>query len=160
MTRLVVILKRVLKYKHNEIHMEIAHSTTGITVSQRKYCLDLLESSGLLGSKPASTPLDTSTKLHQDNRKPFADVSCYRRLIGRLLYLNTTRPDITLATQQLSQFVNAPTTSHYKVACRVMRYLKQDPGHGLFFPRKPDLHIMGYVDVDWAGCIDSRRSTT
>jgi len=83
-------------------------------LSQRKYCLDLLESSGLLGSKPASTSLDTSIKLHQDTSKPFENVSCYRRLIGRLLYLNTTRPDISLATQQLSQFLNAPIVTHYK----------------------------------------------
>jgi hypothetical protein len=68
----------VLKYF---LGLEIAHSNAGINVSQRKYCLDRLDSSGLLGSKPANTPLDTSTKLHQDNSKPFADVSCYRQLI-------------------------------------------------------------------------------
>lgn len=79
-----------------------ARSKEGITLSKIKYCLDLLESSGLLGSKPANTSMDTSIKLHQDNSKPFVDVSFYKRLIGRILYLNTTRPYITLATQHLS----------------------------------------------------------
>jgi len=120
----------------------------------------LLESSGLLGSKPASTPLDTSIKLHQDTSQPFEDVSCYRRLIGRLLYLNTTRPDISLVTQQLSQFLNAPTITHYKAVCRILRYLKNNPGLGLFFPRASETQILGYVDADWAGCVISRRSTT
>jgi hypothetical protein len=61
------------------------------------------------------------------------DVSSYRRLVGRLLYLNTTRPDIAFATQQLSQFMHAPTTVHYNAACRVLRYLKiiQDKDYSL-----------------------------
>ena len=90
----------------------------------------------------------------------FSPSSCYRRLIGRLLYLNTTRPDISLVTQQLSQFLNAPTTIHYKAVSRILRYLKNAPGLGLLFPRKLEAQILGYVDADWAGCVATGRSTT
>jgi hypothetical protein len=82
--------------------LEVAQSREGITVSQRKYCLDLLKDLGFLGSKPASTPLNPAVKLHNDNGKPYEEISSYRRLIGRLLYLTNTRPDISFAVQQLS----------------------------------------------------------
>ncbi|KAK2454457.1 putative mitochondrial protein [Trifolium repens] len=138
--------------------LEVSHSKQGIAVSQRKYCLDMLKDSGFLGSKPASTPLDTSIKLHSTAGSPYSDISSYRRLVGRLLYLNTTRPDIAFATQQLSQFMHAPTTVHYNAACRVLRYLKNNPGQGLLFSRESEMHVTGYSDADWAGCMDTRKS--
>jgi hypothetical protein len=118
----------------------------------------LLSDSGFLGTKPVSTPSDPSIKLCNDSNELYLDIPSYRRLIGRLLYLNTTRPYITFITQQLSQFLTKPTLTHYNAATRVLRYLKNNPGRGLFFPRDSSLHISGFSDADWAGCVDTRRS--
>jgi len=73
--------KKSSNYAAHNVNAEI-----GITISQRKYCLDLLNDSGLLGSKPAGSPIDPSVKLHQDDGKPYDDIVAYRRLISRLLY--------------------------------------------------------------------------
>jgi hypothetical protein len=121
----------ILKYF---LGIEVAHSKLGISLCQRKYCLDLLDDTDTLGSKPISTPSDSSLKLHSDSSAPFEDIPAYRRLVGRFLYLNNTRPAITFITQQLSLFLSKPTQAHHSAALKVLKYLKSCPGKGLFFP--------------------------
>lgn len=140
------------------LELEVTHSKEEIYLSQRKYCLDLLQESGLLGTKPYATPLDYSIKLHIDNGKSFKDIRANRRLIGRLFYLNTTMHDVTYATQQLSQFIHNPTMVHYHAACRVTCNLKSNPDICLIFSRKSELQILGFFDADWTWCLDSRKS--
>ncbi|KAL2335001.1 hypothetical protein Fmac_016214 [Flemingia macrophylla] len=140
--------------------LEVARSSKGILLNQRKYTLEVLEDVGFLAAKPSSTPFSPSSKLHNDFGSPYNDESTYRCLIGRLLYLTTTRPDISYAVQQLSQFVSKPLDIHYQAATRVLRYLKGSPGRGLFYSSSTSLKLSAFADSDWASCPTSRKSIT
>ncbi|XP_028220220.1 uncharacterized protein LOC114401833 [Glycine soja] len=116
----------------------------------------------MLGSKPLSTPSDYATKLHQQSRTPLSleDVSSFRRLIGRLIYLTNTRPNITYAMQHLSQLVVAPTSAHQQAVVRILRYIKGSPRAGIFLFATTKFHLKGFSDSGWAGCINTIRSIT
>ncbi|XP_027364739.1 uncharacterized protein LOC113871844 [Abrus precatorius] len=104
--------------------------------------------------------MDNLLRLHHDSSEPLDDPLSYRRLVGRLIYLTSTRLDITCATQQLSQFMVAFTHSHYLDALRVVRYLKGYPSKGLFFSRNSLSQLLSFSDADWATCVDTRHSVS
>ncbi|CAH9129521.1 unnamed protein product [Cuscuta epithymum] len=140
--------------------IEVARSPEGFVLSQRKYTLDILEESGFLAGRPSLFPMEQNLKLRPDDGSPLIDASLYRRLIGRLLYLTVTRPDIVYSVSQLSQFLSSPRQTHLDAAIRVLRYLKQTPGQGIFLSSDSDITLTGYCDADWAGCSFTRRSST
>ena len=139
--------------------IEIAHSSKGLFISQRKYILDLLEETGKLGSKPVITPVDTNVKLNSEDGESLTDISQFQRLVGKLIYLTVTRPDISFAVSQISKFMHAPRTPHLDAVNRILRYLKGTPGKGIWMKNNNSNDVCGYSDADWAGSFD-RRSTT
>ncbi|XP_042031293.1 uncharacterized mitochondrial protein AtMg00810-like [Salvia splendens] len=138
--------------------IEIARSSTGIFISQHKYALDLVTDVVLLGCKPASTLMDSIKQLQMDAGEPLVDPTVYRRLIGRLVYLCITRPDITFVVNKLSQFLSKQCPDHSLAAERVLKYLKSTIGHDLFYSAQADPSLSIFSDFDWAGCPDTRRS--
>ncbi|KAK2415302.1 hypothetical protein QL285_037793 [Trifolium repens] len=147
-------------FLHRDLKEEVYMKTSqGISLCQRKYTLYLLTDSGLLGAKPCSTPMQPHLQLHKTSRTILSDLTTYRRLIGRLLYLTHSRPEIAYAVSKLSQFLSAPTNEHMLAVFHVLRYLKNNPGKGLFFSSSSSLTVKGFCDSDWASCPDTRRST-
>ncbi|WVZ82885.1 hypothetical protein U9M48_030093 [Paspalum notatum var. saurae] len=139
--------------------IEIARSTKGIFLSQRKYVLDLLSETGMLGCRPAPTPIDPNHKLCATSGDPMNKES-YQRLVRRLIYLCHTRPDISYAVSVVSRYMHDPWSGHLDAAYRILRYLKNGPGKGLVFKSHGHLNVEGYCDADWASCLDDRRSTS
>jgi len=140
--------------------IEVSRSKKGIFLCQRKYTLDILSDSGMTGCRPSDFPMEQHLRLRPKDGTPLSDPTVYRRLIGRLLYLTVTRPDIQYAVNTLSQFMQSPYSSHFDAATRVLRYLKGSVGKGLFLSASSSINLVGYADSDWAGCPTTRRSTT
>ncbi|RVW13324.1 Retrovirus-related Pol polyprotein from transposon RE1 [Vitis vinifera] len=118
-----------------------------------------LKDLGLLGAALIDTPMERGLKLF-DKSDLLKDQGRYRKLVGRLIYLTVSRPDITYAVHVLSRFMHQPRKAHMEAAFRVVRYLKNAPGQGLFFSLNNDFRLRAYCDSDWAGCPLTRRSTT
>ncbi|XP_021910228.1 uncharacterized protein LOC110824030 [Carica papaya] len=137
------------------------HKTFGIKeLGELKFFLGFKVARSDKGSKPAATPLVSSVKLSKSDGSPAVDNTTYRQLLVKLLYLTHTRLDITFAVQQLLQFLEALTGCHMQAAHRVLQYLKNAPGQGLFYPGQNSLQLKGFSDSYWGTCADSRKSIT
>ncbi|GJZ15952.1 putative RNA-directed DNA polymerase [Tanacetum coccineum] len=145
--------------------IEVLETPTGVCLSQRKYCLEFIDEFRLLDSKPSyiSMPHNISLSSEPKDDDPLLDnITDYQKLIGKLIYLTTTRPDIAYTVSCLSQFMHSPLKSHLKTALKVIRYLKGCPGKGVNVIRtSTSVNVLkAYTDADWARCTDTRRSVT
>ncbi|XP_019189719.1 PREDICTED: uncharacterized protein LOC109184126 [Ipomoea nil] len=135
-------------------------SPKGLNLCQRKYTLEILQENGFLDAKPVATPCITGSKLTTTDDTLLNNPEIYRRLVGKLLYLTNTRPDITYSVQQLSQFMDKPRDTHLVAAHRILRYLKASPGKGLFYAANSKVNLKGFSDSNWATCTETRKSVT
>ena len=113
--------------------MEVAQTSIGISVSQWKYVLDLLEETGMVGCRPTYIPMEQNDKLIDEEESPLIDKGQYQKLVGKLIYLSHTRPNIAFLVSVVSQFMQAPIEEHFSAVHRILRYLKMTPRKGLFF---------------------------
>ncbi|RVW93252.1 Retrovirus-related Pol polyprotein from transposon TNT 1-94 [Vitis vinifera] len=141
--------------------IEVSRSSEGIFLSQRKYALDLLQETGMSGCQPVNTPIEEGLKLCVEPNQVSTDKGRYQRLVGRLMYLAHTRPDLAYALSVVSQYMHNRGEQHMNAVMRILRYLKNAPRKGILFAKNIDHQsIEVYTDADWAGAVDDRRSTS
>ena len=120
----------------------------------------MLEETGFLGGKVASTPVEPNFKIGENQDCKSVDKGRYQRLVGRLINLSHTRPDITFAVSLVSQFIHNPNEEYMQAVGRILSYLKSTPGKGILFKSGNGLTVEGYIDADYASSLVDRRSTT
>ena len=145
---------------HHFLGISVTCSSDGLFLSQRQYALDLLQRAGMSECHSTTTPVDTKAKLSATDGTPVADPSEYMSLVGALQYLTLTRPDLAYAVQQVCLFMHDPREPHMALVKRILRYVKGTLTSGLHIGAGPIDTLTAYTDADWAGCPDSRRSTS
>src|SRR5690348_10773371 len=132
----------------------------GTFISQTKYTQDILTKFGMKDAKPIKTPMGTNGHLDLDTGGKSVDQKVYRSMIGSLLYLCASRPDIMLSVCMCARFQADPKEAHLTAVKRILRYLAYTPKFGLWYPRGSTFDLIGYSDADWAGCKINRKSTS
>lgn len=143
--------------------IEVIKTNNGICLYQRKYCLEILfgYEYGLLACKPSQTPIESKLiigdKPINKKDKPLKNITECQKLLGKLMYLTHTKPDISYVVHSLSQFMHSPFDSHLILGLRILRYLKQAPRKGIMISKGPNVNLCSYSDSDWAKCIAQRE---
>jgi hypothetical protein len=140
--------------------LEVERTKEGIFLGQQKYAKDLLQRYGMLDCKPISTPMDSNVRLQEDEGKELEDVTMYRQLVGSLIYLTLTRPDISYPVGVVSRYMSNPKKPHLDVVRHILRHVKGTINFGILYKRIKDCQVMGYCDADYIGDCGTRRSTS
>ncbi|GJW78650.1 putative ribonuclease H-like domain-containing protein [Tanacetum coccineum] len=146
--------------KPQEHGLQVKHLMVVIFLSQDKYVKDILNKFDFRTIKPASTPIEAHKSLGKDEEGEDVDVHLYRSMIGCLMYLTASRPDIMFAVCLCARFQVTPKVSHLHAVKRIFRYLKHQPNLGLWYPKDSPFHLEAFSDSDYAGDNHDRRSTS
>ncbi|KAK8573562.1 hypothetical protein V6N13_009652 [Hibiscus sabdariffa] len=138
--------------------LQIKQRKDGIFINQAKYIKEKLKKFGMENVKPCATPMSSSIKLDKDEEGKCVDSKLYRSMIGSLLYLTASRPDIMFSVCLCARFQANPKESHLKAVKRIFRYLQDTPSLGLWYPRDSTFDLHAYSDADYGGCKIDRKS--
>ncbi|GKA14654.1 retrovirus-related pol polyprotein from transposon TNT 1-94 [Tanacetum coccineum] len=140
--------------------LQVSQSPGGIFINQAKYALETLKKYGMDLSDPVDTPMVDRLKLDEDLMGIPVDQTRFRGMVGSLIYLTASRPDLVFAVCMCARYQAKPIKKHFEAIKRVFRYLKGTINMGLWYPKDNDMSLTAYADADHAGCQDSRRSTS
>ena len=143
---------------HYCLGIEVWQEPGKIFISQQKYVGEILKAFGMSECKAVVSPMEINLKNSIEDPSPPVEINKYRRLIGSLIFLCNTRPDISFAVGVLSRFSSKPRETHWRAGLRILKYLKGTLEYGITFQYGETMS--GYCDSDWAGDIDSRKSVT
>jgi hypothetical protein len=136
--------------------LQINQSSAGLFISQEKYLKEMLKKFQMKDSSLVSTPMLVGCKLSKDDISPDVDQRTYRSIIGSLMYITTSHPDIMQVVGMVGRYQSAPKQSHLAAVKRIFKYLT----YGLWYPRNQNFQLTAHSDVDWENCLDERRSTS
>ena len=140
--------------------LQVKQKKEGIFNSQEKYARNIVKKFGLDSKKHAFTPMSSSTKLNVDSSIVEVSPTLYKSIIGSLLYLTTSRPNITFSIGVCARYQVVPKESHLTAVKRIIRYVNETPDYGLWYSKDSNDCLAGYSDADWAGSVDDRKSTS
>ncbi|GKA92122.1 retrovirus-related pol polyprotein from transposon TNT 1-94 [Tanacetum coccineum] len=140
--------------------LQISKSPRGIFLNQSKYAFEIIQKYGLLTSDSVDTPMVEKNKLDEDLQGTPVDATLYCGMIGSLMYLTSSRPDLIYAFCLCARYQTKPTEKHLQAMKRIFRYLKGTIHMGLWYSKDTDMSLIAYADTDHEGCQDTRRSTS
>ena len=140
--------------------IEVLQQDDGIFICQRKYALEILKRFGMIESCEVKSPMVPGSKLSKDINGAAIDESFYKQIIGSLMYLTSTRPDLVYSVSLISRYMSRPTELHLQAAKRILRYLKGTFDYGIMYKRMSTNDLIAYTDSDYAGDLNDRKSTS
>nr|GFC68325.1 uncharacterized mitochondrial protein AtMg00810-like [Tanacetum cinerariifolium] len=138
----------------------ISQSPRGIFINQSKYVLESLKKYGFESCDPVDNPMVEKSKLDEDKEEKAVDPSHYHGMIGTLLYLTASRPELQFAICMCARYQARPTEKHVHAVQRLFRYLRGTVHRGLWYPKDSSVALTAFADADHAGCQDTHRSTS